>query len=80
MVTSFKHNNDVTEGETRTVDLTNVCRCLNIALNDILTPIILLIAISALTDPTRVKSGILGQTARFGKQPYLFHISNIGIN
>ena len=27
----------------------------------------------------RVKSGIFGQTARFGQQPCLCHISNIGI-
>ena len=27
----------------------------------------------------RVKSGILGQTAKFGQRPCLFHISNIGI-
>ena len=28
---------------------------------------------------TRVKSGIFGQTAKFGHRPCLFHISNIGI-
>ena len=27
----------------------------------------------------RVKSGIFGQTAKFGQRPCLFHISNIGI-
>ena len=27
----------------------------------------------------RVKSGIFGQTAKFGQQPCLFHILNIGI-
>ena len=27
----------------------------------------------------RVKSGIFGQTANFGQQPCLFHISNTGI-
>ena len=27
----------------------------------------------------RVKSGIFGQTANFGQQPCLFHISNAGI-
>ena len=31
----------------------------------------------SLTD--RVKSGIFGQTAKFGQTPCLFHISNIGI-
>ena len=28
---------------------------------------------------TRIKSGIFGQTAKFGQRPCLFHISNIGI-
>ena len=28
----------------------------------------------------RVKSGIIGQTAKYGQRPCLFHISNIGIN
>ena len=28
---------------------------------------------------TRVKSGIFGQTAKFGQRACLFHISNIGI-
>ena len=28
---------------------------------------------------TRVKSGIFGQTAKFGQRPCLFHISHIGI-
>ena len=27
----------------------------------------------------RVKSGIIGRTAKFGQRPCLFHISNIGI-
>ena len=27
----------------------------------------------------RVKSGIFGQTAKFGQRPCLFHISNIGL-
>ena len=27
----------------------------------------------------RVKSGIIGQTAKLGQRPNLFHISNIGI-
>ena len=27
----------------------------------------------------RVKSGIFGQTAKFGQLPCLFHVSNIGI-
>ena len=27
----------------------------------------------------RLKSGIFGQTASFGQQPCLFHISNTGI-
>ena len=30
-------------------------------------------------DSDRVKSGIFGQTAKFGQRPCLFHISNIGI-
>ena len=30
-------------------------------------------------DNTRVKSGIFGQTAKFGRPPYLFHSSVIGI-
>ena len=28
---------------------------------------------------SRVKSGIFGQTAKFGQRPCLFHISNIGM-
>ena len=28
---------------------------------------------------SRIKSGIFGQTAKFGQRPCLFHISNIGI-
>ena len=30
--------------------------------------------------PYRVKSGIFGQTAKFGQRPCLFHISKCGIN
>ena len=30
-------------------------------------------------EQTRVKSGIFGQTAKFGQRPYLFYISNIRI-
>ena len=35
--------------------------------------------ISLCTLCVRVKSGIFGQTAKFGQRPCLFHISNIGI-
>ena len=37
------------------------------------------IVISCPIPNTRVKSGLFGQTAKFGQQPCLFHISNIGI-
>ena len=41
--------------------------------------LLLIVPITALWVSIRVKSGIFGQTAKFGQRPRLFHISNIGI-
>ena len=37
------------------------------------------LAVPSAAMSTRVKSGIFGQTAKFGQRPCLFHISNSGI-
>ena len=39
----------------------------------------LIVSLTVQIHCVRVKSGIFGQTAKFGQRPCLFHISNIGI-
>ena len=54
-----------------------ISRCQHVTLKDELFCHILIQMADFLL--TRVKSGILGQTAKFGQPPCLFHSSNIGI-